>query len=243
MDLQVFVGYDARERVAWNVCAASMQHHAGDYPVSISAISRQQLEADEVYTRPTEMRDGQRWDVLSDEPCSTDFSLARFWVPFVAGRVGWALFCDCDFLWRADVREIMNYADPKCAVMVVPHKHEPAPDDVVKMDKQAQTAYWRKNWSSLMLWNLGHAGAHRPNLYDLNHWHKHKLHSFWWLAPNEIGFLPECWNWLEGVSPTTPDGLVHLPKAVHFTRGLPNMPGYENSGYADEWRSYIKRDA
>ena len=27
------------------------------------------------------------------------------------------------------------------------------------------------------------------------------------------------------------------PKAVHFTRGTPDMPGYENVPYADEWRA------
>lgn len=216
-----------------------MQAHCADYPITIHSIGRASLEALGLYTRETRIVDGKRLDVISGEYCSTDFSLARFWVPYVAGRAGWALFCDCDFLWRAEVHEIMRYADPKRAVMVVPHRHEPG--ETVKMDAQVQSAYPKKNWSSLMLWNLGHAGAHRPTLFDLNTWHKHRLHALHWLKPEEIGFLPECWNWLEGVSPTL-DGPMQEPKAVHFTRGSPDLAGFEQSKYADEWRSYLKRE-
>lgn len=259
-DLQVFVGYDARYRAAWQVCAASMQAHAGDYPVSIASIGREQLQQQGLYTRATETREGRRFDVLSGEYCSTDFSLARFWVPYVAGRAGWALFCDCDFLWRADVRAILDHADPKYAVMVVPNRHdmgERAGADgasesryagrsngaTIKMGAQAQTYYFRKNWSSLMLWNLAHAGSHRPNLHDLNHWHKHDLHGLRWLAEIEIGFLPQEWNHLVGVAETEEREKRkeerEEPKAVHFTLGTPDMPGYESQPYADEWRSYL----
>ena len=235
VDLQVYIGFDARERLAWEVCAASIQAHAGDYPLSVHPIGRTGLEAEGLYQRPTLSSDGKLWDVISREFCSTDFSLARFWVPYVAGRTGWALYCDCDFLFRADVRGIMEHADARYAVMVVPNKHEPV--ETEKMNGQAQTAYFRKNWSSLMLWNLGHAGAHRPNLFDLNNWHKHDLHGFRWLAEMEIGFLPQEWNWLAGVSVPVTD-----PKAVHFTLGTPDMPGYEDSPYADEWRAYVRAE-
>ena len=240
MDLEVYIGWDARERAAWQVCERSIQHHVADYPVPVRAIGRQMLQNLGVYTRLTSEVDGKRLDHVSGEFCSTDFSLARFWLPYLAGRAGWALYCDCDFLFRADVREILAHADPRYAVMVVPHRHEPA--DTEKMDAQAQTAYFRKNWSSLILWNLAHAGCHRVSQHDLNHWHKHDLHGFRWLASNEIGFLPEQWNWLEGVSPTTGRdySLANGPiKAVHFTSGTPDMPGYEHSAFAEEWRRYL----
>lgn len=248
MDLSVFIGYDPRHRAAWHVCAASMQSHAGDYPLPVQPIGRQRLEHLGFYTRPTEMHGDRVYDVRSAEYLSTEFSLARFWVPFLAGRSGWALFCDSDFLWRADLRKIMDLADPRYAVMVVPNEH--APTDTTKMAGQAQTAYNRKNWSSLMLWNLGHAGAHRPNLHDLNNWHKHEMHGLSWLASMEIGFLPHTWNSLEGVAP--PDcpnggrcrdcdcrGDCAEPIGVHFTNGTPDMPGYEDSQHADEWRTYL----
>ena len=228
MELSVYVGFDARERKGWEVTVRSLQARTGDYPVSIHAISRPLLEESGLYTRPTEMRDGRRFDVVSGEYCSTDFSLARFWVRELAGRVGWALFCDCDFLWRADVRELLNFADPRKAMMVVPHDHRPGEDG--KMDGQVQTRYPRKNWSSLMLWNLGHAAHLRLTRQDLNTRPKHWLHGLSWLKDEEIGFLPEAWNWLEGWS-----SIDIEPRAVHFTRGTPDMPGYEHSAYAREW--------
>lgn len=227
----VYIGWDHRERTAWETCALSIWRRSSR-TVGIRPISRQSLRTDGLYLRPTEERDGQLWDRISNEPCSTDFSLARFWVPVIGGSAGWALFCDCDFLFRADVAQLFDLADPRYAVMVVPNMHDPV--ESVKMDGRAQTGYFRKNWSSLMLWNLGHAGARRLRLHDLNTWHKHDLHGFRWLADAEIGFLPQAWNWLEGIS----DPKIE-PKAVHYTRGTPDMLGYENAAYADEWRAVL----
>lgn len=241
MNFQAFIGYDAREKLAWEVCVASMQHHAADYPVHIRPIGREQLEEAGLYTRGTEIHeqydtgDNLRFDLISGEYCSTDFSLARFWVPIVAGASGWALFCDCDFLWRADVWRLLDLADPRFAVMVVPNRYEPPEDE--KMDGQVQTRYWRKNWSSLMLWNLAHAGARRLSLFDLNTWHKHDLHGFRWLADGEIGFLPPEWNYLVRRGARGERRGAEI-KAVHFTEGTPDMAGYGDQPFADEWRAY-----
>ena len=53
------------------------------------------------------------------------------------------------------------------------------------------------------------------------------------LEDDEIGGLPEAWNWLEGHS----DPSIQ-PKLVHFTRGTPDFPGYADAAYADEWHAY-----
>jgi lipopolysaccharide biosynthesis glycosyltransferase len=189
------------------------------------------LMADGVYTRTQSVRNGVQWDDTSEAPCSTDFSIARFWVPHLAGSVGWALYCDCDFLWRADVGELFGLADPRYAVMVVPHQH--APSETVKMDGQPQTVYPRKNWSSLVLWNLGSAGARRLDHEMLNTLTGRDLHRFCWLNDAEIGFLPERWNWLDGTS----DEAIN-PAAVHMTRGTPDMPDWGETSYAGEWSRY-----
>ena len=230
MSPSVFIGYDAGERLAWEVCAASLQNSARD-PVPVAPIGRADLAARGLYTRPTSVRDGIKWDDLSNEPCSTDFSLARFWLPLVAERSGWALFCDSDFLWRRDVHELFALADPRYAVMVVPHQQNVV--ETVKMRGQPQTEYERKNWTSLMLWNLSHAGARRVSVGMLNQSLKRDLHQLLWLADNEIGFLPEEWNWLDGTS--APDLEA---AAAHFTRGTPDMPNWIDTQYAGEWRSY-----
>jgi hypothetical protein len=98
------------------------------------------------------------------------------------------VFCDCDFLWRTDVGELLSLADPRYAVMVVQHAYSPV--ESIKMDGQIQLAYPRKNWSSLMLWNCRHpAHAALPEL--VNTWTGRRLHGFEWLDNALIGALPE----------------------------------------------------
>ena len=232
MDAQVYIGFDSRERLAWQVCAASMQARASA-PVSISQIGRIDLERRGLYTRRQHDEAGVQWDDVSAAPVSTDFALARFWVPQLAGRSGWALYCDCDFLWRGDVRALFALAEPRYAVQVVKHDH--APTESVKMERQVQTSYPRKNWSSLMLFNLSHAGAQRLQPGDLNGLPGRDLHAFCWLKGEEIGELPIEWNWLDGYSDPAIDAA-----AAHLTRGTPDMPGWEWTRYAREWNQYAQ---
>jgi hypothetical protein len=102
------------------------------------------------------------------------------------------------------------------------------------MDGQIQQGYARKNWSSLMLFNCGHEKNKRLTPRMVNYFTGSQLHGMTWLADNDIGGLPETWNWLEGHSSEAWE-----PKAVHYTRGCPSMPGYENTPYADEWRGFL----
>lgn len=230
--MRVFIGWDSQERLAWQVCAASLQARA-NLPVPVEAIGRPDLEKVGIYTRPHSYRGEVQWDDVSDAPCSTDFSIARFWVPSIAGRAGWALYCDCDFLWRRDVRELLELADPRYAVMLVRHDH--VPNEKSKMDGKPQTNYPRKNWSSLCLWNLAHAGSQRLTPHMLNALPGRELHAFCWLKDHEIGEIPGTWNWLDGSSDTGID-----PAAVHFTRGTPDMKHWANTLYATEWWSYAQ---
>ena len=224
MDREIFIGFDPRERRAYDACVRSILTHAKE-PIAIRPISRQTLGAR--YDRPTETRDGKLWDVISAAPMSTEFSLARFWVPTVSfARV--ALFVDCDFLFRADPAELVDLFDQRYAVQVVQHDHQPA--EAVKMDRQQQTRYARKNWSSCALWNLRHAAAKRCSMPDLTSRQGLWLHGFGWLKDQEIGHVPETWNWLDGYS----DPLIE-PKAVHFTRGTPDMIRDCHSVYAADW--------
>jgi len=227
MRYPVFVGFDSREVAAYDVCVHSMRGHAGPAQ-PVVAVREAQLRATGLYSRPHERRDGRLWDTLSAAPMSTEFALTRFLVPVLCAAE-WAVFCDCDFLWRADVRELLALADSRYAVMVV--KHDYAPAEGLKMDGQIQLAYPRKNWSSLVLWNCRHP-AHAPLPELVNRWPGRRLHGFEWLNDALIGALPEAWNWLEGHSSAQLD-----PKAVHFTRGTPDLPGYENVPFAAEWRS------
>ena len=226
MTWQIFAGFDSRETAAYQVCVRSLQAHARA-TVAVEPLLEPHLRALGLYRRRHERRDGRLWDSLSAAPMSTEFALTRFLVPQVCSA-DWAVFCDCDFLWRADVHELLALADPRYAVMVVQHDYRPEPG--TKMDGQLQLQYRRKNWSSLMLWNCRHP-AHEQLSGLVNTWTGRRLHAFEWLEDAQIGSLPEAWNWLEGHSPSSLE-----PKAVHFTRGTPDMPGYEHVPYADEWR-------
>lgn len=232
MRRRVYIGYDARERLAWQVCAASLLDRAS-VPIAVEPVGRTALVKAGLYLRTQSDRNGVQWDDVSNAPCSTDFSIARFFVPTLAGRAGWALYCDGDFLFRRDVGELFALADHRFAVMVVQHQHAPA--ETTKMDGQVQTIYPRKNWSSLTLYNLQHAGNQRLSHYQLNALPGRDLHAFCWLRDHEIGALPIEWNWLDGSSDPAID-----PAAVHFTRGCPDMPGWEYTRYAGEWCRYAQ---
>lgn len=231
--LRIYIGWDQREDEAWWVCQKSIVHQTSR-PVHITPIKQGDMIRLGLYRR-TWLRNekGQRVDSRDGKPFSTDFSFTRFLVPALNHYRGWALFVDCDFLFRTDIAELFALADPEKAVMCVQHQHDP--NEAVKMDGQEQTRYRRKNWSSLVLWNCGH-----PSNRDLTHevvntrsggW----LHAFSWLKEEEIGSLPVEWNWLEGWSPAW-----IKPKAVHYTRGGPWFPDYQNVAYAGEWTTKQK---
>ncbi len=230
-DTQVFIGYDAREVAAYQVCVQSLLDH-GAAAGAIQPLLLPHLRATGLYTRRHERRDGRLWDTISEAPMSTEFAITRFLVPQLA-RTEWALFCDCDFLWRADLAHLLAWADPRYAVMVV--RHEQAVAEGLKMDGQVQLAYPRKNWSSLVLWNCRHP-AHAGLAGVVNQWPGRRLHAFDWLPDHLIGSLPAAWNWLDGHSLPTIDAL-----AAHFTRGTPDLPGYQDVRYADEWRAVHAR--
>ena len=172
-------------------------------PVEVSPVVLDELRRAGLYTRPTEWREQRLWDVISEAPMSTEFAITRFFVPLLAAKAGrgegWAVFCDCDFLWLADIAELLDSADATKALCCVQHRHEPF--EALKMDGQAQTRYARKNWSSLMLFNLAHPAHQRLTLETLNGVPGRDLHRFCWLTDDEIGALPTDWNWLEGSTP------------------------------------------
>ena len=233
----IFIGYDPREQDAFEVCAKSIVAHQSE-EFKLVGVSAGTLHEHGLYQRPTERRDGVLWDVISNAPMATEFSIARFAVPYLVRQmnVDWAMFCDCDFMFRADLASLFAEADPRYALQCVQHQHEGG--DTVKMDGQIQTSYERKNWSSLFLLNAKHPANAAMNLAKLNSWSGRALHQFKWLEDSEIGKLSPDWNYLVGVNDPNPD-----PRGVHFTLGIPSMEGYEYSEFADEWQAYANGTA
>lgn len=233
--IPVYIGWDPREDLAYQVCSRSLRRLASQ-PLYIKKISAYDLEwpgQDGVYTRRWYQRGTQKYDEGDGRPFSTDFSFARFMVPILMQYEGWALFHDCDFLWRDDVAKLWALRDPKYAVQVV--KHDFTPKETVKMDGQKQEPYPRKNWSSLILWNCSHEANRSLTRNAVNGEDGSWLHGFKWLKDEQIGSLPERWNWLEGHS-TSND-----PGAVHYTRGGPWWSDYQHVPFADQW--FLERES
>ena len=223
--MKIFIGYDSRESAAYDVAESSLRKRASA-PVYVTPLFADKLAACGLLRRAQDRR-GVIYDIPSNAPCSTDFAISRFLVPHLA-QTGFALFVDCDVVFLADVAELFSLADPTKAVMVV--KHAPLKATGTKMDGQAQLAYSRKNWSSVVLWNADHPANRRLSLQDVNERPGRDLHKFYWLHDSEIGELPAAWNWLVGVQPKPDD-----PKLAHFTGGGPFTPGWRGAEHDYIW--------
>ena len=232
MNRNIWIGYDAAEHDACKVAVRSLvDRYRGPGELVVRFVDRMHLEAQDLYLRPTAMRDGRLYDVASAAPMSTQHANARFLIPRLQ-RGGLALFVDGDVLFRGDVEEIFRLADPRFAVQCVQHGAEHVAGE--KKGGHDQALYARKNWSSCVLWNLDHHAHERLTSAMLHGAPGRDLHRFCWLKDSEIGALPAEWNYLVGVSAYMPD-----PKLVHYTLGLPCVAGYESAPYADEWRRQL----
>lgn len=235
--MKVFIGYDPREDAAFAVARESCNYYK-TLPVPVYGLVLEDLIEAGLYKRPIEYRPSAAdnpvmWDVVSDAPMSTQHANARFFVPMLA-KSGWALFVDGDVMFRRDVVKLFSGMDKSKAVNCVHHRHEPK--NTTKMDGQVQTSYGRKNWSSVIAFNCDHLANKALTVDVLNNTPGRDLHALFWLADCDIGELDTSWNFLVGHSD---DEIV--PDIVHFTDGVPNMAGYENVPYADEWRTWRRR--
>lgn len=217
--LRVYIGWDKREPIAYDVAKFSLERRA-TIPVDVQPIKIDDLRARKLYWRD------------QDPLASTEFTYTRFLTPALAGFQGWALFCDCDFLWLGDIAGLGEFMKVPTAVYCVQHDY--TPKETTKMDGAVQTSYPRKNWSSLMLFNCDHSAVRSLTPEVVNRETGAYLHRMQWVADEDIGSLPVEWNWLEGWNKKPEKG---TPKAVHFTRGGPWFENWQNVDYGDLWRA------
>lgn len=269
--MKIFMGYDPREAIAAAVCARSILNHSPGVQMNYLVLS----ELERTFTREFRYEDRpdgtrQMFDVLTGAPCSTEFSFTRFLVPYLMQYRGVAVFLEPDMLLTTDIRQLLDFPMDDYAVRVVKHNHKPVVAE--KMDHQMQTTYPRKNWSSFVVWNCAHP-AHRlitPGVINraLGMW----LHAFGWLddyiidrydgeavydGETLIGDLPETWNWLAGISPTTDDRSIcsistsphtgrrqkqytRIPANIHFTEGGPWFLEYQDVEFAEAWLNVVR---
>ena len=216
---KLFVGYDSREDIAWQVCRHSALRHSGP-DLAVIPLRQTVLRELGLYTRPYDLG------------ASTEFSLTRFLTPYLAAQSGWVAFCDCDFLFTTDVRQVFDGLDADKAVYCVQHDYTPA--HRVKMDGKQQSVYPRKNWSSFMLFNCDHPDVQALTPAVVNSVSPAYLHRLEWVSDDSaIGALDLDWNFLEGEYPKP----AFTPRVIHYTNGGPWFDNWQDCDFADLWRN------
>jgi len=218
--MKVFIGYEPREDIAYQVCKHSIKRRQP--AAEVQPLIQKDLRDTGWYKRPV------------DKLASTEFTFTRFLVPELAGFKGWAVFMDCDMILTTDIKELFDQADDRYAVMCV--KHDYTPREGIKMDGQKQTIYPRKNWSSVVLWNCAHPSNRKldcdmVNEIELNGAY---FHRFSWLKDEEIGELNHTWNYLVGVYDD-----IEKPKLIHYTEGGPWFENYRDCEFNELWKTEL----
>lgn len=211
----VFIGYDASEHKAYEVAKYTIEKHTS---TRVFPIVQDALRAEGLYTRHRDLQ------------ASNDFSLTRFLTPVLARRMGFevALFCDCDMLFTKDLNEMLRGNDLTKGVYVV--KHDYTPKTNTKMDGKVQHTYPKKNWASVMLFNVMHPALKTLTPKYVNNATPSQLHQFKWMEGYEIGELSKTWNFLVGEYPDPEFNTsvlagpsIHTPANLHYTLGLPQI--------------------
>lgn len=212
--IPVFIGFDSREVVAYHVLSHSLLARSSE-PLAISPIGNGVLPA-------------AAWWRSEGPHDSTEFSNARFMVPYLMGYKGWALFADCDMVCLADVAELWAQRDERYSVMCVKHDHKPT--EKRKFLGAEQTRYRYKNWSSLMLLNCAHPDTQRLTPEYVNAAPGLDLHGFDWTQGEAIGSISGLWNVLVCPDLQHPEQVDRFKvKLLHYTLGGP-WHGYEPEG-------------
>ena len=205
--LNVFIGYDPRQPISYNVLQFSILRRAS-VPVSITPLNIETLPITRMGLTP--------------------FTFTRYLVPWLFWGTkdhdgldefytqGWALFLDADMLVLGDVAELFKQADDSKALMVVKNK------------KQFE-------WASAMLWNCGHP-ANATLTPEWVQDEANNPFKFSWLeggAQSElIGSLPSEWNHLVGYDAPRSDA-----KLIHYTMGIPAFEETNMCEYAEAWKA------
>lgn len=218
MKVNVYVGKDKSNPLPYEVCVRSIT---------------EQLSID---VFPVNKYTIQEYNRIPDKFESTDFSFARFFVPYLNGFKGVSIFVDGDFLFLSNISDLIQLFDPKYALMCCQHEYNPT--NKFKMDGKLQSSFPRKNWSSLMIFNNAHPKMRTLSPETINCQSGAFLHRFKFLEDGEIGSIPFQWNWLVGHYHEPLDG---SPKALHYTEGGPWLEDYKNSEYSDIFHTYKRR--
>lgn len=218
--LNVFIGYDPVETVAWHTLVQSIIN-TSSVPVSFTPLNLRHLK--ECYFREHDIRQ------------SNEFSFSRFLVPYLSSFNGYSLFVDCDMMFRGDIALLFNEIREKDDIAVMVVKHDYKSKISVKYLDKIQYDYPRKNWSSVILFNNEHPDNRCLTPEYISKADAATLHRFAWLKDENIGGLHVSWNWLVGEYEL---GEVDFDiRNVHWTLGGPYFKEFHDVDFSDEWRN------
>lgn len=215
--LNVFIGYDPGEAVAYHVCANSLIRHASQ-PLRITPLALNTL--------------GESYKE-SHVDGSTEFAYSRFLVPYLSDFSGVSLFIDGDMIVRDDIAKLFDEAkfDTESAVLCVKHD-EYQPKGSTKFRGAKQTGYPKKNWSSVILFRNSSTYCKQLTPEYVSRASGAHLHQFEWLPDTRVGTLPKAWNWLVGEDAYKRNDDAKL---IHYTQGIPAFAAYQQCDMAEYW--------
>jgi len=215
--LRIFIGYDPRQPVAYNVLAHSVASRASK-PVSIVRLQLSQLTP---FTRRG----------------LTEFTYSRYLVPYLSEYEGWSVFLDADMLCLGDIHELVAYAERDTADIV---GEWAAQNDT---NPSGPSLYVVKNarrfeWPSMMVFRNALCRTLTPEWVQDP---KNDPYRLEWVAstyPHQrtpkwtdgIGELPAEWNQLVHYDPPNPNA-----KLIHFTQGIPCWPETAEGEFSEQW--------
>ena len=198
--IHIFAGYDPNEAAGYATFCHSVLTRASE-PVSITPIARNTFSW---------------WKRYGENDGATEFSFARFLIPYLMGYRGHAIFMDgADMLCLGDVAELWKMRSHRHSVQCV--QHAPYEPLKTKMWNQENRQYPKKNWSSVMILNCEYHHAHKLTPEAVATQPGAWLHQFDWTEEDRIGSLPPEWNVLVQHQP------IDHAKILHFSNGLPDI--------------------
>lgn len=234
--MYIVMGYDTDEDLAYRVAMASLQavtlgdphcvvpiSHVSDYAIALG------------FNRPYRKTGRQYFDIRDKKTFTTEFSYARFLIGAMKwpDYVRWVMFCDGDVMFRRDPAELLEDLDNSKAVYCI--QHTEVETESTKMGGLETGHYLRKNWSSVMLWNVKHDMVKNLTVHDVNTMTGAELHRLQWVDNQYIGKLDLSWNFIPGLYR---EAHCKNPALVHFSRGVPTYEGHETDLHNEEWFSY-----
>ena len=238
-----FIGYDAREHLAAEVAAFSLQRRLGQNS-RVYYLEHMELRRLGFFKREWVVtKNGQWFDQKDGKPFSTHFSHSRFLVPMLARQLEATscMFVDCDWLFLEDPSGFMAHQAniQEVGVVKAPHRQSSVKDGSIKMDGMVQQNYNRKLWSAMFTMNPNSAVAKRFDVKTVNSYSGRDLHGFLGAGEGEFWDIDPDWHYIPSLDPI-PSVQDWKPKGIHYSEFSPWLNPEYSEKYQYEFQAWIE---